>query len=326
MRQRSALIGTCSMSSSATTTEELKALYQKIAHQAIECTCWPASDSFVKLLDYHPEAPVNKTGINTETYQATRFDDGHGPFGVVALVTAQHNPAAVPMIATCQDVFDAFVQELVLINQPLHVIPRTKVPHFCVFLVHEHPSLLTPQQVESTWQPVDDALMQKLVDDLSTVIADSVKDAPICLELPSVLLTADGAMIAGFVERIHDEDSPTAKEVYASLKQACIRTVKKRLGGELTSRPKNLIHVTLGRVLGFGEVGAGTNKHEQQVQELVRRYNELVLPELVDKIKRSEPHAGVFRLQHLSMLRNNVWFCDENTIYETWELPAGGDE
>jgi len=294
---------------SSTTGDSLRGVYREIARKAAyETPDWPASNDFCNLLDRRPrEGVVLAPGICTVKYQTPEFRDGHGPFGVVALLTDEHNPAVQSLLRTCLDCFDRFVQELTAIepSQPLHIIPRTKVPHFCVFMVHEHPSFLSALQVQQdVWKPVDDDVMRVLVDDLSSVI-DRYSYQPILLELDSILLTPDGAMIAGFVE--------TTASVYQGMKTECIETMKQRLG-HLTSRPKNLIHATLGRVLGFEDLNC--NPHRQdQVTKLVRRYNEDVLPNVVQQIQNR-----TWRLQHMSMLRNTVWFCEENVIYKTWDL------
>eukprot|EP00977_Amphora_coffeiformis_P007561 scaffold1663_cov171-Amphora_coffeaeformis.AAC.16 len=255
---------------STTTGDSLRGVYRQIANKAAyETPDWPASKDFCKLLDHRPQ---------------------------------EHGTVFAPGICT-----EKFVQELVAIepSQPLHVIPRTKVPHFCVFLVHEHPSFLSALQVqEDVWKHVDDDTMRVLVDDLSSVM-ERYKNQPIQLELDSILLTPDGAMIAGFVE--------TTAGVYQGLKTECTETMKRRLG-RLTSRPKNLIHATLGRILCFEDQG-GNPQRQEQVQKIVRRYNDVVLPKFVQQLNNR-----TWRVQHMSMMRNTVWFCEENVIYKTWDL------
>jgi len=346
--------------------DPLKARYRQIADAASHHTPhWPASHNFLPLLEAacNDDAVVVVDGICTTKYRAPRFVE-HGPFGLVALITPhQFNPAAVPLIDECLDCFDAFVRDLrdIIIpttsiassrstttttqqqqeqqqqqqNLVLHIIPRAAVPHICVFLVHEHPSLL--QQVDATerdaWRPVDDATMQTVVeDDVSPIVASLLLNSggALQLQLDSILLTPDGGMIAGFVDISQPQQQPTEKDgssssvsLFANLKHQCRAAVTRRVG-TLTSRPKNLIHVTLGRVLGFGNgatqgLGISDDTQQERVVQLVQRYNEHVLPQTVEEIKQRH-NQGIWQLQQLCFLRNTVWFCEENIIYKTWNL------
>ena len=245
---------------------------------------------------------------------------------------------------------------LLLRKPPLHIIPKTKVPHVCVFMVHEHPSFLSSSSNDDADDKpvVDDATLQLLIQDLSSVI-DEHSHRGIWLQLESILLTPDGAMIAGFVEAAAPQQQPengstivaTAAAVnnnynnnstYQSIKTECVDRARARLGTTLKSRPKNLIHVTLGRVLGFGPHGSELllrpselpeqedDERQERVRALVRRYNQEVLPEMVKCIRQEQPTAGTWRLQHVSLLRNTVWFCEENIIYKTWDLCGTNNE
>jgi len=339
---------------------DLKARYQAIANQAIQTPNWPASDDIVRLLEHHPLSHDDDDdddddlvgvggGVCTSTFRAPRFHRD-GPLGLVALFSETDNPAAGPLIQRCLDCFDTLVQDLVDITnaassspQPplLHIIPKSKVPHVCVFMVHEHPSFLSSSSSndDADEKPlVDDATLQLLIQDLSSVIDEHSISNGIWLQLESILLTPDGAMIAGFVEaaaqqqRREDGSTVSAADnnnnsAYQSMKTECVDRARARLGTTLTSRPKNLIHVTLGRVLGFGQHVLQRpselpedDERQERVRALVQRYNQEVLPDMVKCIREEQPTAGTWRLQHLSLLRNTVWFCEENIIYKTWDL------
>jgi len=327
---------------SAPTEDPLKALYRQIADTASHHTPnWPASSDFCQLLDQtaaEEDTNVSSTiaataaGVCTNKYKAPRFAE-HGPFGLVALLTEDHNAAAQPLVRACLECFDWVVRDLVAIAAPtntqLHIINQPSHPHVCVFLIHEHPSFLKhnkPPHEHQWWRPVDDASMQQLVQDLTPLLLTSAPRQGILLQLDSILLTPDGGMIAGFVDV-----SKQQQDVYQNMKTECRHAVQQRLGGgELTSRPKNLIHMTLGRILGFGTNLEGlrdndSKNQQERVQELVRRYNEEILPETVQNIRR-EHGGGVWRLQDVCLLRNTVWFCDENIFYKTWRLGATEDD
>lgn len=352
--------------STSSSSSDLSSLYRQISDQAVRTLNWPASSDFIRLLD----SSSSSSGI----YKAPTFSDGNGPIALVSLFSETDNSAAVPLIQACLAQFDAFVDELCRSmditssqqqqqqQQQLHIVPA-KVPHICIIVFQEHPSLLSNEQQTqpSHWRPVDDAVtVPQLAADLSVTLlchntaaaATSMEAAaagPIWLTLDSLLLTPDGAMIAGFVEQQNDFGADTDDShhcYYRRMKDACADTARACLGTELTSRPKQLIHVTLGRFLGFREndddataaaaamggdnddnnnnnndqfiarAGPLLRKQRQlQLQELVRSYNQERLPAFVASRK-----DRTWRLQHVSLLRNTVWLCEENIIYKTWDL------
>jgi hypothetical protein len=273
---------------------DLVTQYRQISNRAIHTVHWPASEDFCKFLEY-------TDGV----YRAPTFSDGQGPFALVSLISETDNAAALPLITACLAQFDSFVEDLRAISsQPMHNIIPANVPHICIAVFHEHPSLLTEDQ-QVHWRPVDDATMQLLAADLSATVQQHAAD-PIWLRLDSLMLTPDGAMIAGFIDS-HEDGR------YHRMKTACVETARARLQSTLTSRPKQLIHVTLGRVLSLG--GDDLDK-QQQVQELVRSYNQERLPAFVSSCK----DWATWQLQQVSLLRNSVWLCEENVIYKTWDL------
>jgi hypothetical protein len=128
-------------------------------------------------------------------------------------------------------------------------------------------------------------------------------------------------MIAGFVEIDHEE-----RQRYQTMKQLLFNTAQpildeKKDGGMLTSRPKQLIHITLGRVLWIDELLTTTKSCsvscgllQDDVRKLVKEYNQIRLPKVVCKFK--EPKS--IKLTEISFLRNQIWLCVQNTIYQTW--------
>lgn len=297
----------------------LSSLYQQIRDQAIQITNWPASQEISQQFERH-----------NNVYQAPSFQDGNGPIALVALFSESENPSAVPLIQNCLSLFNQFIYDLCNIvtntsgkeDQPeiLHIGPNpestlhlihAKVPHICILVFQEHPSLLAPEQ-HIHWRSVNEATAHTLSNDLSTVVFDNVS-TNIGLQLDSILLTRDGAMIAGFLPI--DE---IAFSIYQFIQTESAAVARNRLQTELTSRPKQLIHVTLGRVFGFRNGVPVDNSTPARVQELVRRYNLDVLPEFVANCRKINQH--IWHLQHISLLRNTVWLCEENTIYRVWDL------
>ena len=302
--------------------QQLSALYQEIAQRAAVATKnWPDSSRLVQCLEYHPNPREDhQDGVYIHHYRAPVFDMEQGPLGLIALIldgsndgTQMYNAAAVPIVAACMEQFRYFEHELRHICQDstLHMIP-TEVPHICIAMYQAHPVLLVDDDNDNNnkkerlqWKPTEPAIVEQLVQHLDTAI-DALQ--PFChieLTLDALLLTPDGAMIAGFVPN---------SETYQTLKTATSDAARAVLG-TLTSRPKNLIHVTVGRILGFGETPPMVVPEQGQVCQLVQKYNQEVLPAVVQNMSHR-----TFTLQQISLLRNTVWFCEQNIIYKTWSL------
>ena len=295
----------------------LSSLYQQIREQAIQTPHWPAAQTIRDAFEFKDHA-----------YHAPSFDDGNGPIALVALFSESDNPSALPLIQDCVSQFNQFTQDLCdlitqkedrsgsppFVVQPeskLHVIAAT-VPHICIIVFQEHPSLLSPEQ-HIHWRPVDEATVHELSNDLSANVFCNVTSS-IELQLDSILLTPDGAMIAGFIPI--DE---IALSSYQYLQTESAGVARSRLQTELTSRPKQLIHVTLGRILGYKEhARMDAQNSGRHIQNLIRRYNVELLPSFVAKCQVNNQH--IWSLQHVTLLRNTVWLCEENTIYNMWDL------
>jgi hypothetical protein len=189
-------------------------------------------------------------------------------------------------------IFDDFVSEL----PDKSSIVYAKVPHLCVSVFQEHPSMLLDEE-KVHWRHVTDSDITNMIREFDTLFANMITPIRLCLQ--SILLTPDGAMIAGFEECSDDLG------LFQELRRESIRIGKQRIGG-LTSRPKNLIHVTLGRVLDIGQ-NTGFD---------VRKWNDDFLPKRMSKF----PVPLEWTLEHVSLLRNKVWLCEENEIYATWSL------
>lgn len=172
--------------------------------------------------------------------------------------------------------------------------------HICVSVFHEHPSLL-PEEERRKWRRVDERLGERLA---AALRASTGALAPPTLQLDSLSITADGAFIAGFVDDAHG--------AFAALRAAAGRCGEETIGGELTSRPKALIHVTLGRLLGVP--AALSDEQRERIAHLVRRHNAHVLPARVARA----PHA--LTMHSLSLARDQVWWMTEYSLLDTWPL------
>lgn len=321
---------------------DLSSIYQSIALKAFEeGITWPESNDFVKCLDRIDLDSDTESSI-VGCYKATSFTDNQGPFGIMALFNEQQNSHVLPLINELLTIFDKFVDELndILVGyddsycsepsnssassdktQPSYVgVLKSAVPHLTINVYQEHPKIL-PEDDCKFWRPTAESTLYELAAALDETLKDQLLTShhfhPMVLQLDSILLTADGAMIAGFI------DVDKEHHMFLTMKQLLMDTAKnffaKKSGATLTSRPKKLIHITLGRILWIDESGLKSND-SSRLQELVRmllkKYNEEKLPRLVCDMKEHKS----FVLTDISFLRNQVWLCVKNTIYKTWSF------
>ena len=291
-----------------------------MAVDAAKTLNWPDSTDFVKQLTYHHHHHEDhQDGVFTQHYMAPVFQNNAGPLCFVALIldgksddTAQHNPAAVPIVAACIEQFQAFEHALRQIckDKVLHVLPA-EVPHL---MIHSATSSSDDKPMKDD---AADLKQQLLVKPLSNAISSVVKE-PIVLTLNRLFLTPDGAMVAGFVP--HNITTYRMLQQYAAVAIGG-RTKNKQQQQQVVidDGADGLVTVTVGHILGFGnEEQQLVMKHlpeQEAINQLVRRYNEEVLPATVAGMPQRS-----FSLQHVSLLRNTVWLCEENIIYKTWDL------
>jgi hypothetical protein len=240
------------------------------------------------------------------------FEDGYGPIGAYAML---HTPKNLAVLRWCRAAFTTFVTELEQhlddgvqredFHRHLHFMEERSW-HVVVSVFHEHPSLL-PAEERHKWRDVDASLRPKLIQELRRATAGCQRPS---LRLHSLCICKDGALIAGFV----DDDVGS----FAAVRSASAAAGERALGGELTSRPKALIHATLGRLLGAPAGMSGSQK--AAFARTVRKYNRDVLPRLV----ACQPQ--VMTMDRLSLVRDSVWWMTEFELYDTWALegPAHG--
>jgi hypothetical protein len=293
---------------------DLSQTYREIAQRANQLERWPDSQQFCDDCLVYNEA--------IKTFHLPSFTDGNGPIGVFGLL--HRNPKARSILTKCDVAFDAFcdeIQQNILdaeqqqqqqqqngMKDWILQSPPTS-HHISVLILQEHPSFLrTPEDLEK-WRPISENRAHRL----STAFArDHETLSTSCpeLELDSLLWTPDGAMIAAFIDTSSDQS-------FDRLRHSCRVIAQDELGDILTTRPKNLIHSTIGRVIGLPS-GASAAQHEA-LRALSRTYNEQVLPDLVESIRESH-HGGRFLLEEVSLARNTIWMLQEYIEYASWSL------
>ena len=88
------------------------------------------------------------------------------------------------------------------------------------------------------------------------------------------------------------------------------------LGDVLTTRPKNLIHATIGRIVALPS--NASDRQYQLLTELAAEYNQDILPRVVHSIREEAKSGGVFTMQELSLARNIIWMLKEYKEYASW--------
>lgn len=260
---------------------------------------------------------------NSRSFQLPAFPDGNGPLGVFGFL--HDNVAARSILASCDSAFANFcseVQDKVLDLEPKSSQEKLKKDfsnwvlqapptshHISVAILQEHPSFLrNPEDLEK-WKPICNSTTQQLAAAFAYQHRIDVKESP-QLKLDSLLWTPDGALIAGFVDKSSDHS-------FERLRQSSRDTAKDILGDILTTRPKNLIHTTIGRIVGLPQ--GSTDYQHEALTNMARQYNEEILPSTVEMIC-NEWHGGEYTLEELSLARNTVWMLQDYIEYSRWSL------
>ncbi|CAB9524077.1 expressed unknown protein [Seminavis robusta] len=329
------------------TSNSLSQVYKSIGNKAVERAGnqeWPDSTDANRLFatDINPasgDSPDHQRA-HRFSYVLPSFPKGDGPLAVAALLdaTGGRNAGSGPIIRESVDVFEAFVRDLQeilatgaadmvkeLLEQNIWRVPLG-THHITVAVFQEHPSLFWNEQDKKRCSLVQENEAERIRQSLSSYFLESSspRHAPPKLKLDSLLLTDTGAMIAGFIDdtdpffATHAGDSATFQAIRVACSQIAISVIGE---DRLTSRPKNLIHTTVGRVLALPS--PLTSAQKQAVAELIKFYNKQVLPKVVKKLH----HGGQdsFALTELTMLREIVWTLQDFKEYQTWHLmPTAG--
>lgn len=301
----------------------LSSVYSDLAQKSILLgDGWPDSASFCKLL--HRETMDNGKPI---TYSVPSFSE-HGPVVLVTFLrdeieeesdTTKTEPSSVcRWLQPCLAVFDQFCMQELSDTDTCQWIPAL-VPHLCITVFQEHPSFLHNDEQRKNWREIDTSIVNRLVHALDTAMLDDADggscSSAIPLRLDSLLFTPDGALIAGCIEDREGEDTnPTTPSPMQRLRRVCTEIAVGVLGGT-TSRPKSLLHVTLGRVLSVSVPEYGTGGGEVS---LIERYNRRVLPELVQRLRNEQRDR--WSVTYVTLVRNTKWLCEENEVYWTKQL------
>ena len=234
-----------------------------------------------------------------------RFADATGPIGIYAML--HRNAEACAMLAACKLEFEAFIALIEAVLNPTQVRELRALLlwaspsswHTCVSVFQEHPSMLSDED-KARWRKVTDADAKALAAALRERYAAL---EPPQLALDTLIVCADGALIAGFLETSYLAPFGALRSASTEVGAAVL--------GELTSRPKRLIHVTLGRLLGVPASLSAVQR--AAVASAVKTFN----------AGRRRPVAAAtpITLPEVSLARDDVWFMTEYT--ELARLPLG---
>lgn len=308
--------GSSSMSSTTTSpsSELLSKTYQNIATKTLETVdTWPNSKTLLSLL------PQNET--NGKYYIPT-FLEHEAPLGVAAILHRSLESALI--LEQCDKIFEQLCKDLhqIFNDNTMEEDDDSwywKIPkgthHITVAIFHEHPTLLHNPTDKGRWKVIAEDMVEQLYDKIVNHFKQKLSSLPTpTLTLDSVLLTPDGAMIAGFIDTTGS---------FPIIRSEIINIAHNVLG-DLTSRPKNLIHATVGRILHLPTLGL-SKEQQMAVADLVRRYNTQILPEMVKSIHQSTNVSGndgdgTFTLTELTMLRDITWTLRKYKEYGSWRL------
>lgn len=260
-RTNARLLRVTARASSQPGDDALSAVYANIRAKADSAAdTWP-----------HAQDLLSKCAADEDGYpRPPAFEDGHGPIGAYAFLRTDGNLECLRWAR------GAFVEVTKELASALTAVQRRSFRrrlwiaeerswHTCVAVFHEHPSLLSAED-RVRWRPVNGTLATELATTLR--MATQPLRAPV-LTLDSLSICTDGAMIAGFVDNAGD---------FTELRRASVAAGRAGLQGELTSRPKALIHVTLGRLLGAP--GSLSASQRDSWASTIRRFNAAGLPRL----------------------------------------------
>lgn len=316
-------------------------IYRSMAEEPI-ASDWPQSQDIQQY--FLPNS------INGFPNQPPRFPGHEGPIGIFAFFDERrgYNPQGHALVMDCVRLFEDFTRNQLtqVVTDACYdtdiapFIVKSNVPHISVCIFQEAPRLLHSKEEQAQWEAVGPDQVQALIQSVLTSddgvcrdpIPQRVFQAPqlpsetnqelfppvfdvrgksaIVLELDSIVWTKDGALIAGFRDVSDNAHADATGAGFGSLRQTLISQGKTVLS-KLTTRPKNLIHVTLGRIL---QAPKGAD-----ISQLIREYNSRVWPEKVKEIKKRY-QGGRFTLTHVTLHRNAVWLCEEGFYYATWKL------
>lgn len=243
-------------------------------------------------------------------WQPPAFSDGDGPIGCYAMLA--QNSAAVGVLQLCRSAFERGLLHKVraALDESQHesyeqllFIPEERTWHTCIAVFHEHPSLLD-EATRPKWRRVVGDEAKKVG---AAVAARTSSMGGARLTLDSLCICADGALVAGFVD---DEQGRAA-----ALRDACAQAGADALGGELTSRPKKLLHVTLGRLLG-----APDGLRPEQAEAIATAVRTFHATPLHEQLGTAEPQG--FELRSVSLMRDSVWWMTVAEELATWQLSS----
>ena len=289
---------------------ELSNVYRDIAERSNRLPRWPDSKKFCDdCLVYDDE---------TKSYNLPTFDDGHGSLGIFSFLDRSNEARSIMKV--CDNVFDQFCSEisnkiLTLDSEQRSAMQRwiLQAPshshHISVAILQEHPCFLRDEKDLEKWKPIGEDTIDHLAATLARELPKSISQCPPILQLDSLVFTPDGALIAGFIDSSPDQSFQILRQVSREIAQDV-------LGDVLTTRPKNLIHATIGRIVGLPP--NASDKQYQMLTELAMEYNQVRLPRIVDSVREETSSGGVFNLQELSLARNIVWMLKEYKEYASW--------
>ena len=287
--------------------QELQTLYTSLLH-GVNASAWPDTDSHRKLW----------RGLRRELngrVEPVNFD-ADGPLQTAFFLRQSH--LAMHLVAdACTTVFEPFLKELRhgLSNASLRVVdqgifrPDPNALHTVAVVFSEHPSLLDDAD-RAKWHHVTEAQLEIL----RSALREPVEaQCPLRLQLWGYAITADGSMVLLLAEAPNGSSLLELREEIQSIGNATL--------GELNSRPKKLVHVSLMRLLDwpFARLTAAEQRH---VAKTVGRWSDALSKQQLPSGAKL-PNLGVhFQLDELELVRDLQWMMTRRRTYATYDLDS----
>lgn len=269
-----------------------------------------------------------------------KFDE-NGPLQATAFFFPRNTYAVQLLEALRAEIFDPFTAEVLAalsgpneadrdlrdrISRGIYA-PDPRTFHLVLTVFSEHSSLLDGEE-QRRWRPVSDQSVEALAGRLVHAFDPALLRAP-TISFQGLCLTLDGSMIATFNEAPVD-----ASEAFTSVgdvrKQ--IAAVGRTELGHLNSRPKNLIHVSLGRFLDWphdvisaetmARVGSVVAKYTRAFAAGVHPRTGVAFgPPSALAVRVGDRELGrQILLTEVELCRDTHWMMVERRTYKTYTL------
>ncbi|KAK3254215.1 hypothetical protein CYMTET_36565 [Cymbomonas tetramitiformis] len=287
---------------------DLSQIYEGLWKQTVEAVDkgeWPKSGTLVK----------HCVRTEASSLAPTRFEQD-GVLGLHAILCSEDQ---VSILKEGKNIFEDFVDSCAACMSTQRALEFKNLVfwggawHATVCIFSENPTLLGEDE-RSVWHSIDEDKVHMLRTALEEGLCTD-HELEVVVTLHGFRVCADGGLIAVFVE----DAAQSFTALRASAKELGTRAI-----GPLNSRPKKLIHVTLGRIL---ELPSGLPDNERvELFKVVRKWATALGngTRPADGDSTGCEMAGVLaaplKIRDVSLCRESGWWMTEYHVYQTLRL------